>query len=333
MAQRSPPQNSISAHFDADTLVLRIDQSILCDTSATNDVAVGKDPNTAAVFEVLEGKVEHMRCYGQAGWLLDVCHGIFDPIRRQGSLFTPNQGTVLSWAQKPIDMSLWRKVHAEEPLEAQLYQCHSLGRSSALLVSKWRSAKSKNSEVNSDLVSSTALRERVSQRDEHCIVTGADDRLDTIPCIASHLIPRRLGEHVKMILKRYVDILGLALSGEEMDPRLAIWLDEGVNTAIGNFHVGFYRVPASLRVHAFCHCINCIQGADRGMYALHLFFPPLPDGRQSTRAIYGQTSVFMRNDHPVTIASSLPNGIPLGDQLVLLNNIRLNPQPGTEPAS
>jgi hypothetical protein len=77
--QISPPG------YDGGILILRIDQSLLCDASSIDDVAVGKDPNTSPLFEVLEGKLEHMGRYGPTRWLLDVCHNIFDPLLRRGS--------------------------------------------------------------------------------------------------------------------------------------------------------------------------------------------------------------------------------------------------------
>jgi hypothetical protein len=219
--------------------VLRIDLSGLSETpnAATN----GRIDRSTGVFDLLEGDVANIERYGSIDWLGDVAHGLLDPIRRRGRLWTPREGSKADWATAPLDPERWEEVQPGAPIESRIYEYHTTFPNPGFLITKM-CRKSRQSKTSRGAVLSAAtFRKRIAERDQCCVVSGIyhDDDLDD--CIASHLIPKRLGEVVRHITQRYVDIPGLEFDGGIFDPRIGILLENTVDRKVDRFAMGFYH--------------------------------------------------------------------------------------------
>jgi hypothetical protein len=223
--------------------VLRIDLSRLSETP--NAATAGRIDGSTGVLDLLEGDVANMERYGSVDWLGDVAHGLLDPIRRRGRLWTPKNSNKADWATAPLDPESWEEVQPGAPIESRIYEYRTTFPNPGFLITKMchKSRQSKTS--RGAVLSAATFRKKIVERDQCCVVSGIyhDDDLDD--CIASHLIPKRLGGVVGYITQRYVDIPGLEFDGGIFDPRIGILLENTVHRKVDRFAMGFYHPQVS----------------------------------------------------------------------------------------
>jgi len=141
----------------------------------------------------------------------------------------------------PIDRTGWRRVENGEPLEARIYEY-----SPDTLDDFFAPAKICTRDDRSITTSSPTTRDRARdfrdallRRDMHCVVTG-DQPADIL--IASHLIPRRLGDHVAQSVVDQFVASGTIPLPDCYNPQLGLLLLSTLDTWVDIFRIGFWHI-------------------------------------------------------------------------------------------
>jgi hypothetical protein len=240
------PRKQTSAPTPDASWVLRIDLSNVSETA--DDATAGQDGIRTGVFaiDLLAGDVANIERFGSVDWLEDVAHGLLDPIRRRGRLWTYKEGSREHWATAVLDPERWEEVRAGAPIESRIYEYYTPTRPDpGFLVTKM-SPKSRLSRTSAGAEDHASIfRDMVEKRDLRCVISGVSQGDMPYRCVASHLIPKRLREVVPQMIHRYVEVPGLVFDGGIWDPRIGIFLEDRLDTSVDLFYMGFHRLRVS----------------------------------------------------------------------------------------
>ena len=187
---------------------------------------------------------------GASDWLLAVARLILDP-HDAGSLYVlmPEE-SVQDWLEREIedDLSRWTVVQPGQPLRATIYELRPANNAHFTPVKmSIRHARSMTSSGSANRA--TLFRDALLRRDTTCIITGAPDHPFLV---ASHLIPRRLGDAgVQAVVQRFT---GSNDPVDIYDPRLGVLLSGPMDAAVDVYWVGFWPMGnvRLLILHALC---------------------------------------------------------------------------------
>jgi hypothetical protein len=232
----------------APLLVLRIAYASLGAESTISDT-VGRDKilSVTPYLNVLSGRVDDLNLYastsGGANWLKVVAHDVFDPVEQRGELLTHSEGTSNDWCARVRNDTDWRVVAVDETLKPSVYE-YVMPAGVEVYIPKIclrqsRSATSKNLESRHQ---AARFRKAVTRRDVRCVATRISEQ--TVPLIASHIIPRRLQSQVSAITQRYVHTSEKDIVDKD-DPRIGCLFNENLCAPFERFSAGLFRDPVS----------------------------------------------------------------------------------------
>jgi hypothetical protein len=193
------------------------------------------DRRPALYLEILCARIEDLSPFAaSARWLIDFCDGFF--FGTPGDIFVQPLEHRSDINNTPRDAS-WTLLMPAAQLEGAVYEfAPSAPTDSMLFCDKTMSSATSRASVDR----SRYFREALIARDVECILTG--DEAET--CIASHLIPKRLGDHLaNSILVR----ANCANPSGRIDSRLGILLNRTLDFFVDTFQMGFMKVVRNSR--------------------------------------------------------------------------------------
>ncbi|KAF8813131.1 hypothetical protein BYT27DRAFT_7131819 [Phlegmacium glaucopus] len=178
-------------------------------------------------------------------WLLKVARLIFEPLGTS-SLYTFTTGSLGWWLDREMEPAHWRQVLPGEQLRATIYEFRP--NNDALISLTRRSLRHMRSvTTNTSRPRATTFRDALLRRDGTCPISR-----HTVGSLmtASHLIPRRLGDHgVQSIVQRFT---GLSTIVDRYDPAIGIPLFLSLDLLADTFQMGFWNNgPDQYLVHSF----------------------------------------------------------------------------------
>ncbi|KAF5373230.1 hypothetical protein D9615_007414 [Tricholomella constricta] len=271
-AEPTPPQ----------TLYLRVNRKFLflfpaATQQQPNPQPSAPLPGTTGNLNVIVAQLPALRPFAgdTVDWLIKVARFIFEPLGTS-SLYTFTTKTVEWWLNREMEPSLWRQVGFGEQLEATIYEFRldndALVALTRISLRPTRSVTTQTSAPRANMFRDTLLR-----RHQRCIITQSP-----IPSllVASHLIPRRLGDAgVHATVERFTGDSNVL---DRYDPIIGVPLLATLDLLVDTYHLGFWNTgPDQYVVHSFVDT------------PLHLYGgPPLTSndpmchGRQLTLSIH-----------------------------------------------
>ncbi|KAF9508913.1 hypothetical protein BS47DRAFT_1384578 [Hydnum rufescens UP504] len=161
------------------------------------------DPGTTGNLNVIIADLASLRPFAgnTVDWLIKVARLIFEPLGTS-SLYTFTTESLDWWLGREMEPTSWRLVLPGEQLAATIYEFRpnndvfvALTKVSARFPRSVTTATSRNQAM--------PFRTTLLERHQKCIITGEEDPLSLV---ASHLIPRRLGDAgVQSVFGRFTD--------------------------------------------------------------------------------------------------------------------------------
>jgi hypothetical protein len=280
-SQNNPSPTSSSPPVDVSqspaTVILRISVNALKDVASPELMAdIGRNsllPGTT-ILNVLEGELSKFApLQADVSWLQTVAHGIFDPIKRDGVLYTHVDGSFGDWLHRERDNTSWQPVELNTPLEARIYEYVPNGAFKVTLPrilirqTEDESATSKGQAGNS-----ASFRSAISARDSRCIVSGEPFLpRSSNQFTFSHILPKRLQTKIGPISARYVDVPGLQVL-RRFDAQTGVLLYYTVARPFEYFELGLFQpVSPSMSYQLY-------------MFPVDKFYSP---GREQSERVHG----------------------------------------------
>jgi hypothetical protein len=173
-------------------------------------------------------------------WLITVARLIFEP-RGTSSLYTFTTDSLEWWLDREMEPSLWRPVMPGEQLRATIYEFVP-NDDAFIALTKMSLRQARSVTTNTSIPQATPFRNALLQRDQTCIITRQSLQRSLI---ASHLIPRRLGDAgVQSVFQRFI---GSCTTVNRYDPRIGVLLSATLDTFVDAYELGFWNYgPVSL---------------------------------------------------------------------------------------
>jgi hypothetical protein len=237
-AKEPSPQRSTSRNT---MLYLRVDRRFLRLFPDTTDdsehpipLPVPPPAGTTGILDVIIANLERLQPFSgnTVDWLIAVARFIFEPLGR-GSLYTFTTHTLDYWLGRAMDHSQWRVVSPGENLTATIYEFRRANNALITLTQislpRQRSHTTNNSKTRANQFRTACLR-----RDQTCIIISRTSR-----AIASHLIPRRLGDAgAGAVFQRFTPP-GSAVV-DRYDPQLGVMLSRNLDSLVDTYDLGFW---------------------------------------------------------------------------------------------
>jgi hypothetical protein len=175
-------------------------------------------------------------------WLITVARLIFEPLG-YSSLYTFTTGSLESWLDREMEASAWRTVNNGEQLRATIYEFRP-DNDTPIALTKISLRQARSVTTNTSAPRATAFRKDLLRRDQACIIS--QEPLPNL-LIASHLIPRRLGDAgVRSALQPFT---GSPATVDRYDLRIGVPLFQALDTLVNSYLVGFWNTgPVSLLI-------------------------------------------------------------------------------------
>lgn len=179
-------------------------------------------------------------CGTSCSWLIHISKLICEP-HGTGELHTFRTRDSDYWHSRRYRLSSWKLVNEEDNLEAKIYEY----RPAATTVALARICAPRNqTDIERSHGSANTFRYKLLNRDTHCIV--ANDGLGH-RAIASHLIPRRLGNVIiRDLIATYTRDIGINIMDiHAYHPILGVMLNRGLDSYVDKFDAGFLNRAVS----------------------------------------------------------------------------------------
>jgi len=216
-------------------LYLRVDRRFLQlfpDTTDEHPIPLPVSP--PGFLNVIIANPEHLQPFlgNKVDWLIAVAHFIFEPLGR-GSLYTFTTHTLDYWLGREMDHSHWRVVSPGENLTATIYEFRRANNALITLTQMCLPQQTSHT-TNDSKIRATQFQTACLQRDQTCIIISRTSR-----AIASHLIPRRLGDAgVGAVFQRF-NPPGSAIV-DKYDTRLGVMLSRNLDPLVHTYDLGFW---------------------------------------------------------------------------------------------
>ena len=245
--KKNKPQCPPVPDNGSQTLYLRLNRRFLLQfPDATEDKPnpqpLPPPPGTAGNLIVINASLSDLRPFAgdTVDWLIKVAKLIFEPLGTS-SLYTFTTESPEWWLEREMEPSTWRIVAQGEQLRATIYEFRPDNDALVMLTQKSeRHMRSVTTNTSSDRAAS--FRDALLRRDRLCIISQQDRSM-----IASHLIPRRLGDNgVQAIIQRFA---GSSTSLNRFDPTIGVFLFTGLDMCVDAYNLGFWNIgPVGLYV-------------------------------------------------------------------------------------
>lgn len=229
-----PPQMSSGT-----TLYLRVDHRFLRqfpDATAQNPTPLPPPVGTTGILNVIIADLEDLQPFSgnTVDWLIAVAHSIFEPLG-MGSLYTFTTHTLDYWLEREMDHSQWRIVLPGENLTATIYEFRCAN-DALITLTQIILPHQRSHTTNDSGPRATQFRTACLRRDQRCIIVSRHSRT-----IASHLIPKRLGDAgVQAVFQRFIGP-GPAATVDRYDPRLGVMLTANLDSLVDSYDLGFWN--------------------------------------------------------------------------------------------
>ena len=173
-------------------------------------------------------------------WLITVARLIFEPLGTS-SLYTFTTESLEWWLGREMEPSLWREVVRGEQLRATIYEFRS-NNDAPIMLTKMSLRHTRSVTSNTSIPQATPFRNALLRRDRVCIIT---QQARALLLVASHLIPRRLGDAgVRSVCQRFVDSSTIV---DRYDSRVGVLLLVTSGLMVDAYELGFWNHgPVSL---------------------------------------------------------------------------------------
>lgn len=210
-------------------------------------------PDTTGNLNIIIADLSDLRPFAgdTVNWLIRVARLIFEPLGTS-SLHTFVTGSVEYWLDREMDPS-WRPVVQGEPLTSTIYEfCPD--NNALLSLTKISDRRARSMTTNTSAPQAGPFRTTLLQRHQRCIIS---QQPDPGALVASHLIPRRLGDvAVQSAFHRFT---GSQAVVNRFDPLLGVLLNAMLDTYVDSYRVGFWNSgPVSLLATAL-YCVNILH--------------------------------------------------------------------------
>jgi len=173
-------------------------------------------------------------------WLINVARLIFEPLGTS-SLYTFTTESLEWLLDREMEPTLWRQVVQGEQLMATIYEFRP-DNDAFITLTKMSLRHARSVTTNTSAPRATPFRNALLQRHQACIITRTPLQMTLI---ASHLIPRRLGDAgVQSAFQRFT---GSPAIIDKYDPLIGVPLVATLGILVDGYQIGFWNCgPVSL---------------------------------------------------------------------------------------
>ena len=177
---------------------------------------------------------DHHTCY--ICELIAGSFGFICELLGRGSLYTFTTHTLDYWLEREMDYPQWRVVSPGENLTATIYEFR-LANDALITLAQMSIPHQRYHNPNNSNPQATQFQTTCLQRDQTCIIVSRTSR-----SIASHLIPRCLGDAgVQTVFQRFTP-MGSAALVDRYDPRLGVMLSRNLDALVDTYDLGFWNI-------------------------------------------------------------------------------------------
>jgi hypothetical protein len=214
-------------------IYIRILQSVVTIPNTTS--IKNPDPSTPLHLYLIKGSLDDIARYAGStvNWIIKVANLICDP-SGASRIYTHTEGTPSYWYDRKRNAD-WRQVTLGDPLIAGIYEFVTTG---PITLSRISERRDHSLTSNGSVSNAATFRRDLDLRDGVCVVTQEPA---SFSLIASHLVPKRVGDDgAKEIITRFVGA-GMACHIHKFHPRLGILLLSTLDNFVDRFKLGFYH--------------------------------------------------------------------------------------------
>lgn len=241
-SQRHPPQHNTQPN--SNRLYLRVSRKFLRrlpESTGTQQFPppLPPLPNASGNLYVFDADLSEISSYAgnTVNWLIKIARLIFEPLGTS-FLYTFRTGSVDYWWAREAEASRWERVHQGEQLKATIYEFRPNNNAHITLTQiSLRQMRSVTTNTSEDRAS--VFRNALTLRDQTCVISHTP-----IHTIASHLIPRRLGDAgVRHVMTRFAGSASAQL--DRYDPTIGILLYGPLDQFTDTYKLGYWNVGVS----------------------------------------------------------------------------------------
>ena len=194
-------------------------------------------PGTTGILNVIIADILQLRPFAgkTVDWLIKVARFLFEPLGTS-SLYTFTTESLEWWLDREMEPSTWRQVVHGEQLRATIYEFRP-NNDALITLTKMSLRQSRSVTTNTSIPRAAHFRNTLLQRhDRTCIISRQSyEKL----LVASHLIPRRLGDiGVHSATQRFT---GLPTIVDRYDPLIGVPLFSSLDILTDGYELGFWN--------------------------------------------------------------------------------------------
>ena len=262
---------SASSSESPQSVYLRINRRFLLlfpgpTEGVSNPPVLPPPPDTTGNLNAIVAEFNALRRFAgdTVDWVITVARFIFDPLGTS-SLFTFTTNTLEWWLDQEMVPSQWRQVLPGEQLRATIYEFVP-DNNAPVILTKISLRHVRSITTNRSTQQAAPFRNALLRRDQKCIINRSALQYTLI---ASHLIPRRLGDSgVQAILQRFTGPLNNVV--QRYDPCLGVLLSATLDLIVDCYEMGFWNIgPVSLLILPTPLCLQ--SSYPQNQYIVHDF--------------------------------------------------------------
>jgi hypothetical protein len=191
-------------------------------------------PGTAGVLNAIVVPLSDLYPFSgnTVDWLIRIARLIFQPLG-MSSLYTFTTGSVQSWLNREMVEEEWRMVQFGEELMPTIYEFRP---DSLITPTRISTRQARSMTTTNSANRSTPFRDILLQRHNQCVIS-TEQIHDNL--VASHLIPRRLGDSgVQSAIRDFTNIPPTTVN--IFSPIIGVPLFTTLDTFVDSFQLGFW---------------------------------------------------------------------------------------------
>jgi hypothetical protein len=193
-------------------------------------------PGTTGNLNVIIANLRQLRPFAgnTVDWLIKVARLMFEPLGTS-SLYTFTTESLEWWLDREMEPSTWRQVVHGEQLRATIYEFRP-DNDALIALTRMSLRHTRSVTTNTSRPRATEFRNVLLRRHKTCIVSPHP--LESL-VIASHLIPRRLGDAgVQSAVQRFT---GSSIIVDRYDPLVGVPLLATLDLLTDHYDMGFWN--------------------------------------------------------------------------------------------
>ena len=213
-------------------------------------------PGTSGNLNVIIADLADLHPFsgGTVDWLIKVARLIFEPLGTS-SIYIFTTESLEWWLDREMEPASWRRVMQGEELRATIYEFRP-DNDAFITLTQMSARRARSVTTNTSAPLATPFRTALLRRHQRCIIT---QQPLPVALIASHLIPRRLGDAaVQSAFRRFT---GSPIVVNRFDPLIGVPLVATLDAFVDTYHLGFWNCgPVSLLASVLC-CVKILHAA------------------------------------------------------------------------